>query len=814
MKPATVLGRPGDPSDPAGRGAIDRAGSADLGARLLFSRNIQHVATRVHAMVTVDDILLDAGADIKRVFNAERLHIFVISDDGRLLHSKVRAPDGTVSDFRRPIKTNSLVGVVAQTQIEINLRDATDPEELAAVHPDLQASSAFGIEAGEAPQQVLAAPIIYRGKRGHSSEMLGVAQLINSRSGQPFGSAEMEGFRELCDTLAVALRNRRKEADLASLSARPVRSKYDALVADGLISAEEIKLAGSSARRKGVDIEEILLTEFQVERRAIGKALSIFFDVPYESFKADRPKPLDLVKQIKREYAQSAQWVPVEDAADGLVVLTTDPERIQSSRVVSNIFPRSPKVVYRVTTAAEFERTLDLFFGEDIAAGSINDFLRGDNDAGSLESAEPNDELAAAADNELVKFVNKVIIDAYHQGASDIHIEPYPGRQKTVIRFRKDGTLAPYVEVPPSYRLPLIARLKIMCDLDISEKRKPQDGKIKFKKYGPLDIELRVATIPSAGGVEDVVMRILSAGKPLPVDQLGLTPHNASRLKPLIAKPYGLFFVCGPTGSGKTTTLHSILGQLNTPETKIWTAEDPVEITQKGLRQVQVNRKAGLDFATVMRSFLRADPDIIMVGEMRDKETVAIGIEASLTGHLVFATLHTNSAPESIARLLDMGMDPFNFADALLGILAQRLAKKLCTCKEAYTPDSAEIRAFVTEYAEDLQQFPAWQTDSQIEAKKLYDGWVTQYGTAGKLVFQRAKGCERCSQTGYKGRIGLHELMIGSEAVKKNIQEHARVADLFVTAIGEGMRTLRMDGMEKVLSGLTDLKQVRAVCAR
>ncbi len=814
MKPATVLGRPGDPSDPAGRGAIDRAGSADLGARLLFSRNIQHVATRVHAMVTVDDILLDAGADIKRVFNAERLHIFVISDDGRLLHSKVRAPDGTVSDFRRPIKTNSLVGVVAQTQIEINLRDATDPEELAAVHPDLQASSAFGIEAGEAPQQVLAAPIIYRGKRGHSSEMLGVAQLINSRSGQPFGSAEMEGFRELCDTLAVALRNRRKEADLASLSARPVRSKYDALVADGLISAEEIKLAGSSARRKGVDIEEILLTEFQVERRAIGKALSIFFDVPYESFKADRPKPLDLVKQIKREYAQSAQWVPVEDAADGLVVLTTDPERIQSSRVVSNIFPRSPKVVYRVTTAAEFERTLDLFFGEDIAAGSINDFLRGDNDAGSLEFAEPNDELAAAADNELVKFVNKVIIDAYHQGASDIHIEPYPGRQKTVIRFRKDGTLAPYVEVPPSYRLPLIARLKIMCDLDISEKRKPQDGKIKFKKYGPLDIELRVATIPSAGGVEDVVMRILSAGKPIPVDQLGLTPHNAARLKPLIAKPYGLFFVCGPTGSGKTTTLHSILGHLNTPETKIWTAEDPVEITQKGLRQVQVNRKAGLDFATVMRSFLRADPDIIMVGEMRDKETVAIGIEASLTGHLVFATLHTNSAPESIARLLDMGMDPFNFADALLGILAQRLAKKLCTCKEAYTPDAAEIRSFLTEYAEDLQQFPAWQSDPQIEAKRLYDGWVTQYGTAGKLVFHRAKGCDRCNQSGYKGRIGLHELMVGSEPIKKNIQEHARVADMFVTAIGEGMRTLRMDGMEKVLSGLTDLKQVRAVCVR
>ena len=809
MKPAGA-GRH-DPSDPPTRPA--RPAVADLGARLLFSRNLQHVANRIHATQTVDDILLDAGADICRVFNAERLQIYVVSDDGRLLHCKVRGADGAIGDFRRPIKTNILVGVVAQSQAEVNLRDATDPAELAAVHADLQVAGAFGIEAGDAPQQVLAAPIIHRGKRGQAGELFGVAQLVNTRSGEPFGPADREGFRELCDTLAVAIRNRRKEADLATLSARPVRSKYDALVSEGLISAEEVKLAGSSARRKGVDIEEVLQLEFQVDKRAIGKALSSFFAVPYEMFRSDRPKPVELVKQIKREYAQSAQWVPIEDTADGLVVLTTDPERIQSSRVVLNIFPRATKVSYRVTTTEEFERTLDQFFGEELSTGSINAFLR-ETESGLGEFAEVADEATAAADNELVKFVNKLIIDAHHQGASDIHIEPYPGRQKTTIRFRKDGTLVPYIEVPPSYRAPLIARIKIMCDLDISEKRKPQDGKIKFKRFGPLDIELRVATIPSAGGVEDVVMRILSAGKPIPVDQLGLTAHNHARLTPVIAKPYGLFFVCGPTGSGKTTTLHSILGHLNTPETKIWTAEDPVEITQRGLRQVQVNRKAGLDFATVMKSFLRADPDIIMVGEMRDKETVAIGIEASLTGHLVFATLHTNSAPESVVRLLDMGMDPFNFADALLGILAQRLAKKLCSCKEAYTPDSAEIRAFVTEYAEDFQQMPAWQADPQIEAKKLYEGWVRQYGKEGKLVFHRTKGCEKCGNTGYKGRIGLHELMIGSDAIKKNIQEHARVSAMFVTAIGEGMRTLRMDGMEKVLTGVTDLKQVRAVCVR
>ena len=389
-----------------------------------------------------------------------------------------------------------------------------------------------------------------------------------------------------------------------------------------------------------------------------------------------------------------------------------------------------------------------------------------------------------------------------------------PGKFKTGIRFRIDGSLVPYVEVPAHFRQAMVTRLKIMCDLDISERRKPQDGKIKFKKYGPIDIELRVATIPSAGGVEDVVMRILAAGEPIPLEKLGLTPHNKERVVKTIEKPYGLFYVCGPTGSGKTTTLHSILKHLNTPDTKIWTAEDPVEITQKGLRQVQINRKAGIDFALVMRAFLRADPDIIMVGESRDKETVAMGVEASLTGHLVFSTLHTNSAPESITRLLDMGMDPFNFADALLGILAQRLAKKLCDCKEAYVPDAEELRLFLAEYSDELRHSHAWKLDYAGETQKLLESWKKVYGNEGQLKFYRHVGCDKCNGTGYKGRLGLHELMLGSDAVKKNIQERARVADIVATALDEGMRTLKQDGIQKVLLGLTDMHQVRAVCIK
>jgi type II secretory ATPase GspE/PulE/Tfp pilus assembly ATPase PilB-like protein len=286
-------------------------------------------------------------------------------------------------------------------------------------------------------------------------------------------------------------------------------------------------------------------------------------------------------------------------------------------------------------------------------------------------------------------------------------------------------------------------------------------------------------------------------------------------LKKIISKPYGLFFVCGPTGSGKTTTLHSVLKYLNRAETKIWTAEDPVEITQRGLRQVQINVKAGLTFPVIMRSFLRADPDIIMVGEMRDKETTSIGIEASLTGHLVFATLHTNSAPESVIRLLDMGMDPFNFSDALLGILAQRLAKRLCKCKQPHVAAEHEIKALLMEYCEELNHIERFKADPEAARQEILNDWIKHYGNdKGQITLYKPVGCEDCANTGFSGRVGLHELMTATDALKKNIQEGARVAEMLVTALGDGMRTLKQDGIEKVLQGITDIHQVRVVCIK
>jgi type II secretory ATPase GspE/PulE/Tfp pilus assembly ATPase PilB-like protein len=781
--------------------ASPNVGPTDVNSRLAFQKSLQTVTNKIHATSNIDEIMLEVSADICTLFNADRLTIYTLGEDKNTIISKVKTGLNSFKDLKLPLAEHSIAGYVGLSKEMLNLRDVYDESELHSHNPNLRFLQEVDKRTGYRTKQMLVAPVV----DGTNGELIGVVQIINNKAGLPFGPMTEEGVSELTQTLAIAFRQRQKPQIL--------KTKYDFLVSDAVISAAEFELAARSARKKAIDVESVLSEEFQVKLPSIGAALAKFFAVPYEPLKTDRIKPMDLLKNLKREYVESNQWVPIEDGKEGLIVLCLDPERVKSSRIVQNVFPKA-KLIYRVTTQKEFRETLNLFYGaEEIDTGDIGDMLSSlDNDE-SME-VEGGDDVSAAADNELVKLVNKIIIDAYNQGASDIHIEPYPGKAKTEIRFRKDGSLSPYIEIPASYRNALVARLKIMCDLDISEKRKPQDGKIKFKKFGPLDIELRVATIPSTGGVEDIVMRILAAGEPIPLGKLGLTTKNKENLEKAVSKPYGLFFVCGPTGSGKTTTLHSVLGFLNTPDTKIWTAEDPVEITQKGLRQVQVNKKV-MDFPMVMKAFLRADPDIIMVGEMRDAETTHIGIEASLTGHLVFATLHTNSAPEAIIRLLDMGMDPFNFSDALLGILAQRLAKRLCgKCKEAYTPPPDEIKQFMHEFTSDLRQTEPWKKDAAGEAKKLYDYWLKEYGKDGKLEFHRAKGCDACGGSGYKGRCGLHELMVASDQVKKLVQERARVSDIFVKCVEEGMSTLKMDGMEKVMMGLTDMKQVRAVAIK
>jgi type II secretory ATPase GspE/PulE/Tfp pilus assembly ATPase PilB-like protein len=540
--------------------------------------------------------------------------------------------------------------------------------------------------------------------------------------------------------------------------------------------------------------------------------------------------PIDVaaLRRVPLAIASRLKVLPLQEMQSTLVVAMPDP--LQYKIIEELEFTAQRKVIPVVTTSTELPSQITRAYR---GIGMVESMVRPSKPEAVLPEAQPNgdggldayqlaEELSGEAhdrqddeqqieqsDNTLVKLINSMITEAYFQRASDIHIEPYPGREKLMIRFRVDGEMRPYLELPSSYRSALIARLKIMCDLDISERRKPQDGKINFSKYGALPIELRVATIPVADGLEDVVMRLLTSYKVLPLESLDLSLANLASLTRAIEKPYGLFLCAGPTGSGKTTTLHSVLQRLNTPNRKVWTAEDPVEITQRGLRQIQVNPRIGWTFASALRSLLRADPDVIMVGEVRDHETAEIAIEASLTGHLVLSTLHTNSAAETIVRLIDLGVDPFSFSDSLQGILAQRLVRRLCTdCVKTEPMAQERLIELIREYQAPLPTGHVWHDNEE-----LVRDWTSRFGRDGRVMAYHAPGCERCGGTGYRSRLALHEMLEASPELRHLVQQRARPQDLMQVAMAQGMRTLRQDGIEKVLAGLTSLAEVRASAA-
>ena len=504
-----------------------------------------------------------------------------------------------------------------------------------------------------------------------------------------------------------------------------------------------------------------------------------------------------LLKVLPDEIVRKHAIIPLCYIDGRLVVAVPDP--LDTGPLEHVRFYTQAPVTPVMATADDIERAIVMYYGGSTERHEVQQIAQQLTNELRTGEIEAKDEVIKETDNTLVRLVNKIVMDAHASGASDIHIEANRGRESLVIRFRNDGQLSEYLRLPYNFRSATVSRLKIMAGLDISERRRAQDGRINFREFGPLELELRVVTVPTRDGLEDIVMRLLTATEPLPITKLGLSDSAMHNMREMIRKPYGLILAAGPTGSGKTTTLHSLISVINEPGTKIWTAENPVEITQPGLRQVQVNAKIGWDFATVMRAFLRADPDVIMVGEMRDEETAGIAVEASLTGHLVFSTLHTNSAAETVVRLLDMGIDPFSFTDSLLGVLAQRLARRICTkCRVRHPALPVEIEALAEEYCYDTHLKPA----------DILADWQKRFGV--QTYTYEAKGCDACRKTGYRGRIGLFELLTVTPEMRQMILRRASAADLRATAMVNGMRTLKQDGVEKVLTGDTDLHEVRA----
>ncbi len=755
-----------------------------LEEQLKFQKRLNNITNKIHAAKDTNDILLNLQGEILGLFDADRITIYMVDGIKRQIVSKFKTGN-EVSEIRVPIGNDSIAGYCAASGKMANITNAYDESEIKKLSPSLVFDKSWDEKTGYKTNQVLVAPVSY------NKYLLGVIQLINKKSGKHFNHEDQASVQEIAKVLGIAFFNSQK----ATQKRRP--TKFDYLIANNIITEKDLEQAISSSRKIKKPVESILVSDLQVSREDIGKSLAAYYKTRFVPYDEKLVIPGDVLKGLRASFLKNNIFVPVSQTGNRVVIAMENPDYLPARDTIRRLIP-GKEFEYCVALKEDIFRMIDLFFDVKRSnlmgdAGSIEDIL------GQLEPSEEEGseeaEKVSEEDSAIVQLVNKMIIDAYNRNASDIHIEPRHGKNQTHVRVRIDGACQLYQTVPFTYKRAIVSRIKIMEDLDIAERRLPQDGKIKFRKYAPLDIELRVATIPTAGGNEDVVMRLLAAGEPMPLEKMAMSDRNYRVLTEMIQKPYGIVLVVGPTGSGKTTTLHAALHFINKPETKIWTAEDPVEITQEGLRQVQVQPKIGFDFATAMRSFLRADPDVIMVGEMRDHETVSTGIEASLTGHLVFSTLHTNSAPETITRLLDMGMDPFNFADALLGVLAQRLVRTLCKeCKEAYHPPREEYDALVRSYAGD------------------FDALGFNYNS--DLVLYKPKGCAKCGNTGYKGRTGIHEIIVGTDLLKSLIQGRAKMEEIREQAIKDGMTTLMQHGIRKTCLGMTDLMQVRKVCIK
>ncbi|MGD8742914.1 MAG: GspE/PulE family protein [Granulosicoccaceae bacterium] len=740
---------------------------------LQFQTRLNQLIQEIHESESFAGIMPQIEPVLLELLNAERITVYRRNRHSQEIISEYKSGEESL-EIRVPLSNTSIAGYVALTQKPLRISDVYDMAELRTIHADLQFDSSFDKQTGFRSRSMMVIPI------KHKKVMLGVMQVLNRRGGGEFNDAEMAKAMKFAMLLGQKFRYELGGAN------RP----YEYLVQTGRITQRELDEFEKRAPAENTTVTRLLLNEANLTAFEVGTSLERYYQVPYTPYDPEVDIPLEIVKNVNEAYLRKQLWVPIAANDDEVVILIDDPTDNHRIMEIQNIV-RAHNFSFKLGLPEDILR----YLGQDAGAGSHLDLHEL---VGRLQDERLEEEELDVADtvdeNEatVIQLVNSLILDAYRAGASDIHIEPSKGKTASKVRLRVDGICRNALTIPASHIRAVVSRIKVMARLDISERRKPQDGKLAVKYKGQ-PIELRVATLPTVNG-ESVVMRILAASEPLPLGKLNLSDRNLEEIKRLTASPHGIFLVVGPTGSGKTTTLHAVLGHINTPERKIWTAEDPVEITQPGLQQMQVLPKIGLTFAAALRSFLRADPDVIMIGEMRDQETAESGVEASLTGHLVFSTLHTNSAPETLTRLLDMGIDPVSFSDALLGVLAQRLVRTLCSdCKQTYTPEAEEFQLLQRYYGEEV--FGELNVDR------------------ANLKLYRAVGCDRCGGTGYRGRTGVHELLVSTHEMKELIYRRATASEIKELAVQQGMRTLMQDGIVKLLKGQTDLAQVRRVAA-
>jgi type II secretory ATPase GspE/PulE/Tfp pilus assembly ATPase PilB-like protein len=698
------------------------------------------------------------------------------------LVSWIVLPGNFLRKIRVPVDKKSIVGYCAATRSVVLVNNAYDREELEGIDPELRFDASWDRKAGSRTRQVLAAPILFQ------RSLMGVIQLMNRRDGRDFVENDRRHIADLAVTLGIAFRN------LQQLSQR-VASRYDRLVKNELITHRDLDRAFVLADRNREDVEQVLMNEFHIRKEDLGRALADYYRTVYVDLAGVAPEATEGFSGLNYDYLRKNRIAPLSRGGGKVVLAAADPHDRASLDEIQQVFGADLLEV-RLALPGDIDAFLDRFSSRVPATVTkkkkelkpvpeIRMTEAGDLGVPTGENVEGRDTAALLA--------RRIIEDACLRNASDVHVEPHGKDRDAVVRYRIDGKCRKALTLAGGHVRSVVARFKSLADLDIDERRRPQNGRVSCRTSDGRNILLRIATIPTVDGNEDVVLRVLPDSRPRALHEI-MPDRVALGYGEVVRCNAGIILVAGPADSGRTTTLHATLNHVNGPEKKIWTAEDPVAITQDGLRQVPVNSVVGFSFGAAISAILQADPDVIMIDEMRDRETAIMALAAAQSGHLVFSALRADSAAAAVARLIDLGVDPSAFAAVLRGIIAQCLVRTLCReCRQAYRPEKNEYEHLEKLYGDRFAQ----------DVSRPY---------ADDLILYRPQGCDKCDHTGYRGRAGLYELLVKDEALSRLIIERAPVEQIRQAAMAAGMTTLLQEGIRMVFTGRTDFNQVMSVC--
>jgi len=764
-------------------------------SKMYREEKIRAISVSIHSANNIDDILLKLEDALLDLFNAERITVYAFDKKTNEVYSKIKSGQA-IKEIRVPVSPKSIAGCVATLLKPANLIDVNNDVELTCFHPQLRFDGKWDKASGFTSKAMLVYPLIFQ------DELMGVMQLVNKTNGSSFNKQDENTAELISEVLALGLHNQSKYS-------KTKKTPFDLLISNGTLSQNELTAANIGARKQKLSPEFILIKNHGFEKKEIGKSLSHYFNLPFIDL--DQPGLIieDLASGLNKKELQSELWLPIAINNSKMTVAIVDPENSDVVSKIAMLFPKNElefKVCIREdiidhlsgkkTTTEGFgtRQPVQKIGGSQTEQGLIDvDALIAEMEGGEeTTSADANDALTQA-DNMTAIRVQDILTDAVGQQASDIHFEPAIGNKSITIRFRVDGVCREYNSQSELNVQDVITTLKKMAKLSITDSHLPQDGKFKMK-IGHDEIEYKLSTYPTFGQTEDVVLHKVESLKPIPLKEMNLFSRNLGLIEENLGKPNGMMLFVGPSGSGKTTMVHSCLEHINTPRIKIFTAENPVEIVQRGLRQIQIDEKNELTYLKAMNSLANADADVVFLGELDDKETAGVALETALTGRLILSTLRLNSTIDAIRHMLNLDLNPMNLAQGLLLIGAQRFVVTLCkTCKEGYHPDKDEFDQLMQEYGK--EGFP-----------KLGIKYTD------KIKLYKPAGCGKCNGSGYSGRTCIYEIMQMTPSIKQLIVDRADLKQIQTQAIQEGMNTLKQDGIWKIFRGYCDLKQVLAVC--